>query len=200
MLHPSIIVDDFFLDPDAVVDLASKIKYSNETMKGNRHKPGQRSEMLHENYPIFFNYVNTKILKTIYPNEDLEYTASTTFQKVSGKLYPDEGWIHKDPDELTAIIYLSKHKSCGTSLCKRISFEEKEVESLNTNKYFEKTLSVDSKYNRLFLFDSSHWHMSNSFVDKNVKTDRLTLISFLSSIRSKDKNLKHGLIESRKLD
>ena len=30
MLHPSIIVDDFFLDPDAVVDLASKIKYSNE--------------------------------------------------------------------------------------------------------------------------------------------------------------------------
>ena len=33
MLHPSIIVDDFFLDPDAVVDLASKIKYSNEKQR-----------------------------------------------------------------------------------------------------------------------------------------------------------------------
>ena len=38
MLHPSIIVDDFFLNPDAVVDLASKVKYSNKTMLYYRTK------------------------------------------------------------------------------------------------------------------------------------------------------------------
>jgi hypothetical protein len=217
MLYPSIVLDNFFTDPDLVVDFASKLNYYKD-IEGRW--PGERSEMLHVNYHSFFDYVNKKMLKAIYPNEEIEYAASTTFQKISGKRYPNEGWIHKDPDELTGIVYLSKHKFCGTSLCTKISFEEykfnqddkhkfykkdnydhEELKSLQkNNQYFKKTLTVDSEYNRLFLFDSSNYHMANSFVDENVNTDRMTLISFIKNIKGKSNNLKYGVAESRRLD
>ena len=43
--------------------------------------------------------------------------------------------------------------------------------------------------------------MAESFVDENDKSDRLTLISFISNLKSLDnKILKYGLPESKRLD
>jgi|TARA_Y100000114_G_scaffold78335_1_gene72065 hypothetical protein len=218
MLFPSVVLDNFFTDPDLVKDFASKLKYYKAS---DGRWPGKRTEALHLNHFSFFEYINTKILKVIYPNETINFTASTSFQKIEGNRYPNGGWVHKDKDEITAIIYLSKHKFCGTSLCKRVSLDEHqyvteekikfykkdkydpaEVDSINkNNQYYKKILTVNSEYNRLFLFDSHHYHVAESFVDENDKSDRLTLISFISNLKSLDnKILKYGLPESKRCD
>ena len=221
MLYPSIVVDNFFSQPELIVDFASKLKFYQN--KDGRW-PGKRTEVLHSNNFSFFDYVNQKILSVIYPNnKDLYYSAETYFQKISGKRYPNCGWVHKDDSELTAIIYLSKHKFCGTSLCKRITFDSKESSKdlverkkkfysqnyydekeagylkLN-NQNYRRTLTVDSEYNRLFLFESANYHMAESFTDKNLNEDRLTLITFINNLGKVNGNLKFGLSESRRLD
>ena len=226
MLYPSIVVDDFFSQPELIVDFASKLKFSQN--KDGRW-PGSRTESLHINHQTFFDYVNTKILSIVYPNDinyfnNFKLEANTYFQKIPGERYPNTGWVHKDPDYITAIIYLSKHKGCGTSLCKKISYNEgilteeelvnekikfykKENYDSNEKKYlqsnnqnFKKTLTVDSEYNRLFLFDSHNWHCAESFNDENVKEDRLTLISFISYVYFNNKKVRYPIVESRRLD
>ena len=145
------------------------------------------------------------------------------FKKISGKRYPNCGWIHKDDSELTGIVYLSKHKFCGTSLCKRIDFnthqssknlveykkkfysknyyDEKESHYLKlNNQNYKRTLTVDSEYNRLFLFESANFHMAESFTDKDNNEDRLTLITFISNLGKVNGGLKFGLSESKRLD
>jgi len=219
MVYPTIIVDNFFRHPDIVLDLASKTSYKKD-LEG--HFPGERSDHLHINNFNFFNYVNSKILSTIYPTcfKEINYTAKTFFQKISGKRYPHEGWIHKDSDEITAIVYLSKHKNCGTSLWKRKDFggnklvghkkedfNKKDLfdkESLfylkQSNDMFEKTLTIDSYLNRLVLFDSNNWHSAENLLDKNNEEDRLTLISFIDNINKENSALKYSINESLKLD
>ena len=226
MLYPSIVVDDFFKDPDSIVNFASKLTYYKDE---EGRWPGSRTKGLHENHQSFFDYVNAKILSIVYANDmnycnDVKLQASTSFQKIPGERYPNTGWIHKDPEDITAIIYLSKHKGCGTSLCKKISFDEgilgqgeltdekikfykKENYDSNEKKYlqsnnqnFKKTLTVDSEYNRLFLFDSHNWHCAESFNDENVKEDRLTLISFISYVYFDNKKVRYPIVESRRLD
>ena len=85
---------------------------------------------------------------------------------------------------------------------KKDKYDPAEVDSINkNNQYYKKILTVNSEYNRLFLFDSHHYHMAESFVDENDKSDRLTLISFISNLKSLDnKILKYGLPESKRLD
>ena len=221
MLYPSVVVDDFFSQPELVLDFASKCKFY---QNADGRWPGKRTEVLHKNNFSFFDYINQKILSIIYPNnKDLHYSAETYFQKISGKRYPNCGWIHKDDSELTGIVYLSKHKFCGTSLCKRITFDSqksnnnlvelkkkyylknsydaKESEYLKiNNQNYRRTLTVDSEYNRLFLFDSSNFHMAESFTDKNLNEDRLTLITFISNLGKVNGGLKFGLSESKRLD
>jgi len=230
MLYPSLIVDNFFLQPNLILDFASKQKFY-QNIDGRW--PGKRTEALHINNFSFFDYINKKIIAALYPNDkDLYYAAETYFQKISGKRYPNYGWIHKDESELTGIIYLSKHKLCGTSLCERISFDSqcsdkldiedfgnkdlvsykknfytkdqydpKELEYLKiNNKNYRRTLTIDSKFNRLFLFDSSNLHMAESFTDKNLDDDRLTIITFINNIGKNNKTLKLGVTESRRLD
>ena len=51
------------------------------------------------------------------------------------------------------------------------------------NKGYEKTLGVESIYNRLLIFDSYQYHGVENFYDENVKEERLTLITFFSQIQ-----------------
>ena len=54
MLFPSFIcVDNFFDNPDEVVNLSKKFEYENKT-----HCPGKRTKELHELDWAFFNWVN----------------------------------------------------------------------------------------------------------------------------------------------
>jgi len=219
MVYPTIVIDNFFKNTEVILNLANSLKYKKDV---DGKYPGERTQPLHlENYN-FFNYINNKILAVAHPNDykQINYTSKTFFQKISGKRYPHQGWVHKDDDSITAIVYLSNHKNCGTSLWVRKKFggnddpgSKKEhfnlkdtfdKNSINylkqSNDMFEKTLTIDSRFNRLMLFDSNQFHSANNFLDPNISDDRLTLISFISNIYKENCVLKHSINESYNLD
>jgi hypothetical protein len=202
MIWPSIIVDNFFDDPNKILEISKKLSFA----KDNAGRwPGERTTCNSQTDKNFYNWLNYKIVRLLYPmnHEQMTWTCSQYFQKVNGNFYKNEGWIHSDaPWEFTAIIYLSKHKNCGTSLFTKKKFFNnslhidkkeniyKKGDIKNELKYlkenndlFESSLTVDSKFNRLFLFDSNQYHAANNFKDKDHENEeRLTLITFFYSL------------------
>ena len=75
------IVDNFFKDPDKIVDFASSLKFK----QSDGFYPGQRSEELHITAPNFFNKTILKILALYfdYNNTEVSYrNANMYFQKI----------------------------------------------------------------------------------------------------------------------
>lgn len=219
MIFPIIIVDNFFSEPNKVKDFSKNLVYEKD-FEGRW--PGERSEPIHEVNFNLFNYFHLKILSILYPNdyENMSYTASCNFQRISKDRHPHEGWVHKDAGEITAIVYLSEHENCGTSLWKPKDFYTQNLSAEKKHHYFKKdyfdkdqlkhikehndkytkVLEVPSFYNRLLLFDSNHHHSASNFIDQNVREDRLTLITFIDNINLPNSAAKYPITESRRLD
>ena len=204
MQWPTLIVDNFFTDPQAVVKLSKTLKY---TRAENGRWPGTRSASLHEVDKDFFLWSTQKIMALLYPMErdTLQWQANQHFQRVPQGTYGEEGWVHSDlAYEFTSIIYLSNHLQSGTCLYEGKHFnlnpkyqEEKEKfyrdlkDKKRMKKYkdknnsrFTKKVELFSNFNRLVLFDGSNWHASNN--SDAGKGDRLTLISFFKNIKCKN--------------
>jgi hypothetical protein len=223
MIYPTIIVDDFFDNPKKVKNLASTLEYKKDP---EGRWPGERTTFLHQiNYP-FFNHVHLKILSILYPNDfrKINYSASSFFQKIASKRHGNKGWVHKDVEsEITAIIYLSDHENCGTSLWRnknffdtdttmfekrklnklwqKNSYDKKETDIINkNNSNFKKILNVDSVFNRLVLFDSNHHHSAEGFLDEKIEEDRLTLVTFIEKLNFNDRQIRYSLTECKRLD
>lgn len=201
MLIPTIIHDNFFRNPGEVVNYAKQLDY----LPDNEGRwPGERSFPLHEINQNLFTFVTTKITKLLWPSsyQDIYFSAYSTFQRIS-KDYINPGWVHQDIEILTAIIYLSNHTECGTSMFESKNFntvqhtEKKKETYINNNfkyenKYvkennnnFEETMSVKSKYNRIIIFDSKQLHAAQKFIEKDIDEDRLTLITFFTDVYGK---------------
>ena len=210
MIYPTLIIDNFFNDPDEV----RNIGFSLDKEEINNAYPGERSKPLHIVNPSFFNWSTNKILSAVFNHqpEDLKLTfdAYQSFQFIKSNPKEGHGWVHNDNDyEFTAMVYLSKHKNCGTSLYKRKegSFPFQRDSHINNNnikkiyygsnkkydeKYFkardeqnegfERTVKVESLYNRLLIFDSFQYHGVENFYDPKIKEDRMTLITFFNNI------------------
>ena len=211
MIYPTYCVDNFLENPDEIVEYSNKLKF----FKNNDGKwPGSRV-FLNED-PVA-KFLMQKICTVIHPyrTENFNIQFISYFQKINNQ-YGDTGWIHADnEDELTAIIYLSRNKNCGTSLYLPKSFqshpmhtEEKQnfyktlKKSKNydkcleeNNNQFEETVYFESVYNRLIIFNSNTYHGVKNF--NNKEDDRLTFIAFIRKIN--DSNLKSGYLESRKI-
>ena len=203
MFWPTICIDNFFNDPEKIVNF-SKILPFKKSLNGKW--PGERTDNIFDIDKNFFRFFSLKILSVLYPYnyQDFNITLNLCFQKIS-KEHRVKGWVHSDSyeSEITIIVYLSKHKECGTSIfdSKMISsnsinqekkqemFLEKKFEDNikyleENNKQFEETLSIKSKYNRLLIFDSSQFHAAQNFFESNNNEDRLTLIGFVNNINS----------------
>lgn len=198
MLIPTLVFDNFFKNPNLITEYAYGLEYKKAS---GGEWPGGRTKPLHEINEELFLEIGTKILKLLWPSsyENIQYQARCYFQKIS-KEYINEGWIHRDPTVLTAIIYLSKHEKCGTSIFeqktvnlfknsnikkdvyvnKKFNKEEKYLKENNSN--FEETISIKSRYNRIIIFDSQQIHAAQKFREKDVEEDRLTLVMFFSKI------------------
>lgn len=199
MLWPTLCVDDFFNNPEEIVNFSKTLKYE-KNVEGKW--PGERSISLHKINFEFVDFVTKKIISVLFPINylNMRWEIQQFFQKINGNFYTSNGWVHTDtPKELTAIIYLSNHKKCGTSFFKPKKFysklidpnliEKKYGENLNENKYlnennekFDKILTIDSKFNRLLLFDSNQYHAAEKFKEQDIDEDRLTLITFFTNI------------------
>ena len=204
MHWPTLIVDNFFTDPYAVVKLSKIFKYTRDP---ENSWPGTRTPPIHELDKNFFLWSTRKIMAVLYPMDsgDMKWEALQYFQRIPYKIYGEEGWVHADINqEFTSIIYLSNHPQSGTCLYEGKHFntgpgykEEKErfyrdlkdrerMEKYRdkVNSKFDKKVELFSNFNRLVLFDSHNWHAAKN--SGAHKSDRLTLITFFKDITCKN--------------
>ena len=215
MHWPTLIVDNFFTDPHAIVRLAKTFKYAKDSL--NRW-PGTRTPPLPEVDNEFFLLSTKKIMALLYPMnlDGMSWNALQYFQRVPYKIYGKEGWVHNDNDfEFTSIIYLNDYPDSGTCLYEGKHFnttpgykEEKErfyrdlkdfkrMEKYRNrvNSKFTKKVELCSNFNRLVLFDGYSWHASKG--NGAYKEDRLTLITFFKNIKVKD--VRYPITEMRRI-
>ena len=123
MTYPITIVDDFFEDPDAIVEMANELKYYTPNT-GNW--PGTRTKNLHIEEPRFFRYFGSKLHLLFYESVPDYWNLQCHFQlihpfckdKYDNK---NRGWIHQDIDTwFGGIVYLSPdpEPDTGTSVYK----------------------------------------------------------------------------------
>jgi len=198
MLWPTVCIDDFFKNPEAVIAFANKQKFS----KGSGKWPGERTEPTYTYSKEFFDDTTQKVVAALYPKECLDpnvrWRAQQFFQRIPGSKNP--GFIHTDTGlEFTSVIYLSNHEDAGTAIYKQIKAPipdhleaKKKGYLINENskdfkkalkdnrECFQKTLEFTSLKNRMVLFDARHHHGVENF--GKSKEPRLTLITFFYSI------------------
>ena len=202
MTYPITIVDDFFEDPDGIVEMAESMKYYTPNT-GNW--PGTRTKNLHIEDKRFFNYFGQKLHLLFYETAPEYWNLQCHFQlidpfcedKYSKK---NRGWIHKDIDTwFGGIVYLQKdpEPDTGTSAYRvkrgfshqfadEIDVKEKQYRSENVDdaeyekaydamrNQFEETVSIANVYNRFVLFNNVTHHGVQTFGSK----PRLTLNFF----------------------
>jgi hypothetical protein len=200
MIYPTIILDNFFNDPIKVIQFAKSLEYYQDD---EGRWPGKRTKQLHEVDKDFFEQYGSKILSILYPTiKDKSFNCSLYFQKIS-KENVHKGWVHQDIEyDFTAIVYLSQHKECGTSLFdsknitstkglnnakKRDMYLNKNFKEVSkyldeTNAQFIETIKINSKFNRLIMFDGAQFHAAQKFIENNIEEERLTLIGFFNNI------------------
>jgi|TARA_B100001093_G_scaffold12463_1_gene11533 hypothetical protein len=202
MTYPVTIVDNFFEDPDGIVEMAESMKYYTPTT-GNW--PGTRTKNLHVEDPRFFNYFGQKLHFIFYETVPEYWNLQCHFQLIDpfcDDKYSkrNRGWVHKDIDTwFGGVVYLQKNPEpdTGTSVYKvkrgyshqfANEIEKKEQlyrsEGISDEEYepaydaminqFEETVSVANVYNRFVLFNSTTHHGVQTFGSK----PRLTLNFF----------------------
>ena len=213
MFFPTTVADNFYSDPYKVLRYANTCEYG---YAPDGRWPGKRTKYVHLLNQNLFVHTCTKILSILYPTNylSLNFQAKQHFQKINLKDY-DNGWIHNDGIDnnlFTAIIYLSEHDDCGTSLYhlkentfeavvneelapvdyyldvkdKKKREEDKRRSKINNDQY-EETIRINSRFNRVIMFDSNHHHAAHDFhLSKLKQQERLTLITFFNEIKTRD--------------
>jgi hypothetical protein len=210
---PICIIDDFLDSPNLMVDYAKNQKFiSDEHSKW----PGERSQSLHELNPLLFNNYVLKTLQSFYnENSIIEFKAYSVFQRIGEEC--GAGWVHYDSgfgknNILTSILYLSEDdQDSGTGIfelkdleyyniiensmkTREIDFKNRknsDDERIDHNNFFEESIKIKSKFNRIFMFDSRLWHSAYSFFENSKFGKRLTLTTFIESVIVRD---SYGMI------
>ena len=203
---PLTVVDNFFDNPDKVVEYALSCQY--EKAKDGRW-PGKRSEPLHTINPELFNVSGDKLISLFYKGDLPFWNIAANFQIIDNK-YTD-GWVHRDKDNIiTGIVYLNKNENLksGTSIyrTKKDKFDAQQINKdekiksyldgeynsehyrIANNSQFEETINISNVYNRLICFDSHMLHAAQNF-SENLEP-RLTLVMFVKSISDWDTPIK----------
>ena len=202
MTYPITIVDNFFEDPDGIVEMANELRYYTPNT-GNW--PGQRTKNLHVEEPRFFTYFGNKLHLLFYETVPEYWNLQCHFQMIhpfcdDKNSKKNRGWIHRDIDTwFGGIVYLKKdpEPNTGTSVYKvkkgyshqyAKEIEQKEAlyrsevvsDSDYTKAYdsmrdqFEETVTVTNVYNRFVMFNGNTHHGVQTF----GTTPRLTLNFF----------------------
>ena len=210
-MYPVTIADNFFDEPDKIVDYAMKqTLYPNEDGRW----PGSRSDQIVNFNRELFDYTCMKIC-TLHHTKPLTWNFEMSFQLItpfSKHQYDtkNRGWVHVDKGDTVfgGIIYLNKNpeKDTGTSIFglkngwvsqqwaaleikekhyrgEEVSDEEHEAAWHMLNDQFVETVSIENVYNRLVLFNCNTFHGVKTF-GKNQ--DRLTISFFCRHLPSND--------------
>jgi hypothetical protein len=202
---PTIIIDDFFPNPDIVREYALSITewhYDDEL-----RWPGIRTNCLH----TFALEKHSELVASIYNclprNIIMRYSAFTKFDamfQIVNENYND-GWIHDDGADLhfAGLIYLNKDpaENSGTSLYHHVTETleyfgdterelkkkflahpeyRKDYEELKNNRHsqFKEVTTIENVYNRCIIYDAHAWHRANNYFGKTKDDSRLSLVFF----------------------
>jgi len=143
---PIQIVDNFFSDPDKIVDFANSLKFK-KNKTGDW--PGERTDYLHNIDKKFFNEFLSKVLslnfdykyhKITWENVELTFQKTKPLDPSNKNSILNEGLVHVDGDfPLVGLVYLTKDADpdSGTSI-----FElKKDCKPLNNTKTKRKIYS-----------------------------------------------------------
>lgn len=194
--------DNFFNNPDKVVELAQKQTYARAI-----NFPGRRTNNLLESedfatreFGVFFA---KKLAREILCGINqfvihISFHINDTFDDEDA----NQGWIHSDDVTLAGLVYLNKTENNflnGTSMFNKITPEDFPVLDFQSRKdfnttntvteeyksdlknnltHFEETIRVGNQYNRLVAYDAERWHRPNNFKTSNLDP-RLTLLFFI---------------------
>ena len=166
-MYPTIIVSNFFENPDEIIEYSKIISWHKATEKD--FWPGYRSDNLFYTNKKLHNEIVKKILKLYFGNTNCSVDSTNVqFSKIN---YEDwvqhkHSRIHKDSFELAAVIYLNKtnNMQTGTSL-----YDEQK----------RPKISVSNCFNTLVCYDGNNYHGATD-LDKN---ERLTIVVFIDKIK-----------------
>lgn len=210
MSYPVTIVDNFFEDPDKIVETANSMEFF-PTEDGRW--PGSRTNQLHCENNILFEYIGTRINSIFHDTQPREWNMQMHFQKIN-PFHEDKynkrnaGWIHSDIGTyFGGVVYLNKNpeSDTGTSIYRlkngyylhserdlsiktrhylhdRFITEQEYCESYNNiNCQYIETVKIENVYNRLVLFSGKNHHGAQTFGTQ----ERLTLNFFGMGISGK---------------
>ena len=206
-MFPITVVDDFFPEPDKIVDFALKQRFF-DTDKGRW--PGRRTEEIGVLDLDLFNWISNKILSNYFETIFREFKMAMTFQIVTSfhadQYHPrNKGWIHQDKCLMGGIIFLTKdpEPDTGTSIFRSktgyfsspidISLDVKEKlykrEEVSDDDYLKgynvmrknmvESIYVDNVYNRMMCFPATAYHGVRTY---GLNKERLTLPFFLNGL------------------
>ena len=203
MSYPLIIKDNFFSDPDAIVNIINHVDYS---LSSNNY-PGVRTKSLDEINPKLYEHIFQKIFLLLHDQLPLRFESNLKvgFHKIKPFVEGDKwdkknrGWVHKDGCLFGGVIYLDKNpdKDAGTSIYKsKDGFDVQTQENIDAKELFysgqliddghyynaydrvrnqyEETLKIPNVYNRLVLIPNDQPHAMTTIGDK----ERNTLVFF----------------------
>ncbi len=207
-LFPSYHYLDLLEDPVGILEYAGSLKYIKDA---TGRYPGSRSEGLQDIDEELFLYVGDKLIRLMFGagTEDVQWRAKAFFQKITyedlGNNTKNTGWIHKDKNLLTFIVYLTPGNSAlGTSIylpkkeyrtevdqtAKHLVYEGKSVSdtanymrSFEANQAkFDKLASFQGRFNSTVGFSSNQWHAADLHLVPGE--ERTTLIFFFDEVYS----------------
>ena len=196
MRASAIIIDDFLDDPDYVRTVALNAEY---VLTGNF--PGNRTYQCDEKYNNEIKNKIEQILKIKITEWNKHFDSerkevidvdTSCFQLC---LKDSQTWIHQDPNEYTAILYLTPNaptdSGTGTYMHKKTKIykhvEDHQIDDTDINNWELITFSGNI-YNRMFIFRGDLYHRSvvpGFGVDKY--TGRLTQTFFFNTEEYKNR-------------
>ena len=203
MSYPLIIKDNFFSDPDAIVNIINHVDYS---LSSNNYR-GVRTKSLDEINPKLYEHIFQKIFLLLHDQLPFRFESNLKvgFHKIKPFVEGDKwdkknrGWVHTDGCLFGGVIYLDKNpdKDAGTSIYKsKDGFDVQTQENIDAKELFysgqliddghyynaydrvrnqyEETLKIPNVYNRLVLIPNDQPHAMTTIGDK----ERNTLVFF----------------------
>ena len=206
---PITIIDNFFDDPDKIVEFGNQQKFYPTT---DGRGPGSRTLPIEQINDDFRRHLVAKLSEVMFTHySDCEGMAITTsFQKVD-PFHEDQyhkknrGWVHKDHKcQVGGIVYLNRNpeKDTGLSFYKfknGFYVEKSELSQAKEALYlgkdiddetyercwdllhdeFVETMKIEHVYNRCIIFNGSSYHGVPTYGKEQT---RLTLPFFIRSV------------------
>lgn len=169
-MYPTIIKNNFFHNPDDIVENTKKIKWYKSS--SNDNWPGYRSDNIYNFNMSLHDLIVHDILKLYFRNENIVVgETKIQFHKINYNDWLEHNRkntkIHKDSSELAGVIYLNKDTNnfnTGTSFYD----ENKNI-----------TAQISNNYNTLACYDGKIYHGATS-LDYD---ERLIIVIFLNKIK-----------------